>query len=92
MSNFDPQNLYEETGNRLMLRRGSMLLDSLNISLEFGDGFPLTLGTLPQICFFFKQIFLGIGPYKVSNFPSDDAEFNPLSESAKKSGVSLPIF
>jgi hypothetical protein len=61
-----------------------MFLDSVDIPLEFGDGFRLTLGTVPQICFFFKQIFLGIGPHKLSNFLSDDAEFNPLSESAIK--------
>jgi hypothetical protein len=63
-----------------------MLLDSLNLRLEFGDGFPLTLGTGPQKRFFFKQIFLEIGPSKLSNFLPDDAELDLLSESVIKNG------
>jgi hypothetical protein len=69
-----------------------MLLRSFNIPLEFGDGFPLTLGTVPQKRFFFKQIFLEIVPWHLSNFSSDDAEFYPLTDSAKKSQVSLLVF
>ena len=63
-----------------------MLLDSFNITLEFGDGFPLTLGTGPQICFFFFLRFLKNVPFYFAYFLPDDAEFDALQESAKKIG------
>ena len=55
-----------------------MLLGRLDIPLEVGDGFPLTLGTVPQICFFVLGIFLGIGPNKMTNFLPADRPYDLL--------------